>query len=252
MKNTKMKCRIEEIPALSELTRDNYLRNGQLFAVFSTVFNATFMERYTEQLQKVKELIEPAVLTGEMKKITEHIAGHYDRARNMANKAEFHVKNAGSVLSVKPADFGFRNLRKSLAKRNDEAILRELRALVQLIDTNRAALVEHGLTEEFYNELKDFTGQFEKDSLDQIRKQHERCELVRDNSVEFSAMWGMIIEICTAGRAIARERKDKIMYADYTISHLMKKVRLMRSTTDKEPEDTTSASPGVQTDRSAA
>jgi hypothetical protein len=111
MKNSNIKCRIEEVPALSELTRDNYLRDEQLFAAFSPVFNTSFMEKYVLQQQNLKKLAEPVIVTGEMKKITGRISEHYDKTRNIINQVEYYTKKTGLEMNVEPIDFGFGKLR---------------------------------------------------------------------------------------------------------------------------------------------
>jgi hypothetical protein len=232
MNSLKINCRTEEVPALSELTRDNYLRDQQLFAAFSPLFNDTFLEKYNAQEQKVKELVEPQTLTGEMKKITGRIAGHYEKARTIANKVEFFAEKAEALLNVKPTDFGFKVLRKSLKLKNDEGIIKGLRGMVQHIGANREALTQQGLTYEMYDEITGFIDAFEKDSLDQVRKLKERAELVKNNAGEFNAMWEMISTLCNAGQILAKERKDKAMLADYTMKKLVKKVRIMRKSNE--------------------
>jgi hypothetical protein len=161
-----------------------------------------------------------------MKVITERIKSHYEKARVYANKAEFYAKQAGSNLNMKPVDFGFKTLRSKLSQKDDEAIAKGLSDLSKNIAANQAALEAKGLTTEFKTEVDQFVKAFTDDSLAQTRKLNEREAVVRQNAGQINALWALITEICDAGKIIAKEKKDKNRIKDYTLTELVKSVRV--------------------------
>ncbi len=234
MENLIIGCRIEEVPFLAVSVRDNFLRDKELFVNLSPTFDDNYLGRYDQQAGVVKELVTPTVLTGEMKKITVRIGEHYNTARTMVNKVEFYAKKAGKSLTVKPSDFGFSALRRSIGKKDDEAIVKGFREMGKHIDNNSAVLEEQGLTPAIREEIGTFTDAFEKDSLDQGRKLAEREKLVRENAGELNTIWDLIREVCDAGKIIAKEKKNKAMLRDYTLRDQLKKVRIMRKKAEAE------------------
>jgi len=238
MEELSIRCRIEEVPFISQLVRDCFVRDRELFTNFSPVFRDNYLDEYDKQALMVKELVAPAQLTGEMKKITLRIGEHYNMARSVANKVEFYAEKAGRVLNVKPSDFGFSVLRKKIGKRDDEAIIKSLRDMGKHIDNNSQALEEVGLTATYRTEIGTFTDTFEKDSLDQNRKLAERETLVTQNTGELNAMWNLISEVCDAGKIIGKAEKNRPMVKDYTLTEQLKKVRILRK---QEVEDEGSA-----------
>jgi hypothetical protein len=226
MNELKISCRIEEVPFVTQLVRGQFIRDQNSFLTFSKLFDSTYLEKFDKQANQVNDLVAPSLYTGEMKLITERIRSHYDKARAYANKVEFYAKKAGSSLNIKPADFGFKTLRTKLGLKDDEAVAKGLTELTRVMTINQPALEANGLTLELKTEVDNFVLTFTSDSLAQTRKLNEREQVVRQNAGQINALWALITEICDAGKIIGKEKKDKSMVKDYTITELVKSVRI--------------------------
>jgi translation elongation factor EF-1beta len=225
MREVKMPCRIEEIPFLAEFTRDYFVRDRADFTAFSDVFSDKYLQKFDTQIKMVKERMAPALLTAEMKTITNRIRSQYITLRSIVNKVERYTVMAKGTMDTKPANFGFKNLRKKLRLKDDEAVVKKLRELLQHIDKNYEALEVNGLSKAYRQEIEEAINAFEADIIAQTRKIDEREKVVKQNARQFDTLWSMMTEIMGTGKVIYKT-KDKARVKDYTYSEMIKKVRL--------------------------
>ena len=236
MEDLKISCQVEEVPFLSELVRTRLMAHMAQFTGFSPLFADGYLTRYDEGAQTVNNIISPLQLTGEMKKITKALAVKYREARHILNRLEFLINSAGDGLTVAPEDFGIKNIRDQISRKNDEGIAKGLHDLLNLIGNNSAALEATGLTPEYTQEVQQFVTGFTEASLGQTGKLEERMKHVNENAGTINAHWKMITEICKAGKIIGKAEGDEDMVKEFTMKELKKRVRVERKKQEETEE----------------
>src|SRR3989339_229140 len=73
--------------------------------------------------------------------------------RSQLQLLEGYIKRAEN-LTILPKDFGISALRNKIAKKDQEAVIENLKVLFQNIDDNLAAIQAKGFTAAAYNKLK--------------------------------------------------------------------------------------------------
>lgn len=240
MEDPLFKCRIEELPFLGVFILASFNRDKADFMKFSPDYNDPFADNCQQAISIVEELVAPKKLTGEMKKITQQLADHFTRCRNVMNKVERYIDKAsqgGQALTMAPGDFGIKAIREAVRLRNDEGVVKHLRTLQQNLTDNLAALAAKGYTDEAQAELRALIKDLSETSVAQTMKKNERAELVKNNIGEFNKLWLIIDDLMKTGKAIYKE-KDKSKVKDYTYAELIKNVQLKRKQDDNTTPET--------------
>lgn len=217
-------CRLEEIPVLCRYVLNYFERDQAEFIAYSPLYNATYKSDFELRLAAVDDLVTPYTVTGEMKKITVRIDGHYANLRTELNKLEKYAKLAGNGLTVHPDDLGFKLIRDQVQSRNDEGVIRLLKELLRNLKVNAEVLAPVGLTPAMLTDLEAFIKTFTADSMAQTTKLKDRTELTRENVKEINALYAIVTDVLETGKVIFKA-KDKAKVRDYTFTDLLKLVR---------------------------
>jgi len=229
MEEPLFKCRIEELTFIGVFILVSFNRDKADFIKLSPDYNDPFAENCEQTITQVEELVAPKKLTGEMKKITQQLADGFTHCRNLMNKVERYVDKASQAgpLTMAPGDFGIKAVREAVGLKNDEGVVKNLRALQQNLTANLDALIPKGYTNEVQAELKTLIRDLNDTSVAQTLKKNERAELVKNNMGELNSLWLIIDDLMKSGKAIYKE-KDKSKVKDYTYAELIKNVQLKR------------------------
>lgn len=211
-------------------------RDKELFIEYSSVYGDLFITDMETQKDLVDELVPTRQLTSERKLLTRIVASDYTKTRNLANRAESYldkVDTALTPLTMSVADFGIRQLRDELEAKNDEGIVRELRALHMNLENNKIALEPKGYTAAISTQFKNLIATLTTDSTAQNLKLDDRKVLTRENIQEMNKLWKMMSDVMEDGKKIGKELKNDAMVKDYTFSNIQKKVRLERKAAEE-------------------
>lgn len=223
----------EDLPFIAYYLWVSLNRDKEMFKAYSPLYDDAYITELEARKKSVETLVPSRQVTGEIKLITQAVAADYTKVRNIVNRIESYVKKATAPLTISADSFGIQQVRSELNSKNDEGIVKELRALHQNAENNKAALEGAGYTEAISKELDNIIKSLTTNSTAQNLKTDDRKALTRDNIIEMNKLWKIMAEVMEDGKKIAREKENTAMAKDYTFSNLQKKVRQDR----KEKED---------------
>lgn len=234
----RFKCRHEELPFLGRIVHSLFNRDKSDFTTFSPDYVDVFGTTFETQNNVVMELVTSKKITAEIKKLTQKLGAHFKHGRNLLNKLERYARKAlksGLALTISPDDFGFKEARKDINKKNDEGVIKYLKLIQSNFNVNLQILETKGYTVAIQTEFDTLIKELSDDSVAQTMKKKEREVYIKNNIDEFNKLWDIIDDVLKSGKAIYKE-KDPSKVKDYTYAQLIKTVRLQR--TQEEDDET--------------
>jgi len=217
-------ARIEEVPTIGQFTIDAYTRDAAVFAAYKSVkYTAGFLTALQAKAVLVNNIINPVVLTGELKVITLRLTNNVLSLRGTMNLLEGYVADAVG-LTVAPRDFGISGVRKKVNSGDVEGLNGALATLLTNITNNITALTDQGYTVAAKNDLATLKLNIFNDNAAQNVKENARAALVVANI-------GVINDFLKDIRAIWADGKrlfkitDKVKLKDYTLAQQIKRIR---------------------------
>jgi hypothetical protein len=219
-----IRARIYEVPILGQFSIDSYSRDDDDFITFKpNKYTPAFLTALLAKQTAVNDIVNPVVLTAELKQITIRLHGNMIGLRNPMNWLQGYVNDA-TGLTVPAKDFGISQVRKSVNKGDAESLDGNLKTLLINIDNNMTKLSDVGYTDAMRNALKDAKAEIFKDNAQQNKKIDERGLLVAENLGTINDFLKDIKAIWTDGKLLYKIT-DKVRVKDYTNSELLKRIR---------------------------
>ncbi|MEO5570771.1 MAG: carboxypeptidase-like regulatory domain-containing protein [Bacteroidia bacterium] len=219
----RIKCRIEELPAIGGFLINSINTDLADFTAFSPDYNAAYVTAGQAQLTAITALIIPKTLTAELKVITLRI---YNNMAALPQKIDFlegYIKRT-TGLTVAAKDFGISAVRKANNKGDVEALGQALNYTLALAHNaaNLPLLTAKGYTVTQQTALTTIKTQLNDDNVAQNAKENARNNLVTANAGVINAFWDILTDISDAGKRIYRSSNKK---DDYTIAVLKRRIR---------------------------
>jgi len=225
----KFQGRHEELPAVAQFLIASFNRDLALFTDYSEDFNAAYATNFAAQIASVDEVVYPKTLTQEGKLVTARIATNIERLKELNTLTESYVKRAGDALTIAPADFGCRDLRKKLNKKDVEGVITSLRTLLKNIEANLGTLTAKGFKKATQTELAALPDNLTTDNTLQNTNIQARNQLMNDNIDLFDALYATMRDVSETGKVIHNTLSGKPeRVGDFTISVLLRRVRAER------------------------
>jgi len=221
--STFFKFRQEELPVVGELLLQMFTRDRSAFEDFSAEYNDEYLKGVSKQIKKVNDLTQAPTLTAEIKKTTTEL---YDCLNDIVPKLNLiaaYAQRANKALIIKVADFGIKQAKKDIKKKNVEGYCTKVKVVEQNIANNIAALKARGYKEKLGKELSTLTQKVYDLNLIQEEKIREKKELVLNNHEELNKLWTMMADLSKTGKLIMKANKQKS--EDYMFTHIIKQVR---------------------------
>ena len=218
--------RQEELPAVAEFIYASFNRDLALFTDYSPDFNAAYVTNLRDQIDDLTEVVFPKTLTQQGKLVTARIVSNLARLKILNDLTDSYVKRAGSALTVPPADFGCRDLRRKIKSGDVEGVVKALRIVLQNMDANLEALMTKGLKEAAKTEMNALPDTLTADNTLQNNNIQARNQLVNDNIDLFDALYATMRDVAEAGKVIHKTisgTPERV--ADFTVSVLLRRVR---------------------------
>lgn len=219
-----IKARLEEIPTIGQFTIDSYIRDFADFKAYKTAkYTPAFLTALQAKAVAVNAIVNPVVLTGELKVITLRLTNSILGLRSTMNLLEGYVVDAvGLTVGVK--DFGISGVRKKVASGDAEGLNAALNTLLTNVTNNLAALNTAGYPVGDETLLADVKQSIFDDNAAQNVKENKRAALVvanigliNDFLADIKAIWG------DGKRLYKFSNKTKLK--DYTNSTIIKRIR---------------------------
>ncbi|WP_282125464.1 hypothetical protein [Marinifilum flexuosum] len=217
------KFRQEELPVVGNFLLNRFKRDRVLFEGFSPEYNDEYEANWLSQIQKVEHLNLASHLTADMKQITDKM---YQLMNEIVDQLDFtsaYAQRANKTLTIKFSDFGIKEAKKELRKKNVEGYLLRIKLVQQNVTDNLEALKAKGYKEEIGSEIVSMTQKVKELNEQQDEKMSERKQLVANNNGEFEKLWAILSDVSRTGKLLMKN--DKIKAEEYMFSHILKKVR---------------------------
>jgi hypothetical protein len=226
--STYFKFRQEELPIVGEILLQMFTRDRSAFENFSAEYNDEFLTAVGNQIKKVNDLTQSPTLSAEIKKITADLYGCADSIIPQLDLIAAYARRANKALIVRAADFGVKQAKKEVRRKNIEAFCSKVKVVEQNIANNLDALKAKGYKETLGTKLSKLTKQAYDLNLLQEEKLREKKELVVSNHEEFTKLWNMLTDLSKTGKLLMKTSKQKS--EDYMFSHIINQVRKSKVT----------------------
>ncbi|MEP7169448.1 MAG: carboxypeptidase-like regulatory domain-containing protein, partial [Bacteroidota bacterium] len=219
----RIKCRIEELPAIGGFLLDSMNTDLTDFTAFSPDYDAAFVTAAQSALTGITALIIPKTLTAELKVITLRM---YNNMAALPQKIDFlegYIKRT-SGLTVAAKDFGISAVRKANNKGDVEGLVQALNYTLALAHNaaNKPLLQAKGYVVGQQTALTTIMTDLNTDNVAQNAKVNARNTLVTANAGVINAFWDTLTDISDAGKRIYKKSNKK---DDYTIAVLKRRIR---------------------------
>lgn len=217
-------CKNEEVPVIAGFSALSLERDLADFTTYSPIFDAAYLTDYKTKIEAVQELVQPYSETVEGKIITARIELTSQEVITLANHLEGYVNLAAKNIAVKPADFGFAQLRNAVRSRDLEAVLNLIKPVKNNVEKYKTELGAVGMTPAFAIKFTQADASLADDKKKYYTMVSNRAALVQSNMAQLNDLYNQMSQICDIGKILYKQ-SDKAKLNDYTVSFLLKQVR---------------------------
>lgn len=229
-------CKDEELPVVCGFTLLSLKRDLADFTAYSPQFTGEYVTNYETRIADAQELVQPKSETVELKVITERIYATLDALIGPVNHLEGYINLAGKTVPLSAADFGLKQLRKSLRSRDVENVLAVLKTVEGNIARFKTELAAKGLTDELVAKFAAARTSLADDKNKKYGLLSARMARVVNNLGLLNSLYEQFTEICTIGKVLYKQT-DKAKLNDYTFAWLMKQVRRSDKPAEEKPAE---------------
>lgn len=227
-------CRIEELPVLGGFLKQSFVNYRQDFEDYSPDFNQSYLDKFTEKLDRVTGIVYPEKLTEELKVTTKRLYATLASLRDPLNKIEGYVERAEN-LTTGVNGFQIKNCRAALSRKDVEKLIKYLGILNAAVKDNFDRLTEKGLKPELRDFFVDVLNSIASDNQQQNDKMNEKAELVENNIDVLNELWDLMQDVMKTGKRIYKHVNES-RTKEFTMTVLMERVRSERKAKEEEPE----------------
>jgi hypothetical protein len=222
--NLLIRARMDEVTTVGQFVIDAYTRDFDFFKAYKpSKYVEEFLTNLTAKKVVVDRIVNPVVLTGELKVITQRLLQEMLSLREPMNLLEGYVADA-SPLTVAPKDFGISPVRKKVNSGDAEGLNGTLNTLVANTGNNLPALKAVGYSDAAFAALKDVQKSIFDDNAAQNAKEVARAALVVNNIGVINDFLKDIKAIWDDGKRLFK-LNDKVKVKDYTNADIIRRIR---------------------------
>jgi hypothetical protein len=235
MAERKFTLRIEEMPVIGKFLFDSFNRDFSDFQGYSPDFNNAYRNIFSNLVDAVNDIVNPKTLVAELKKITADMYDIIDSLRPIMNRLEGYVDRVdASDLTIQASDFGIKAVRDKISNKDQEALLENLKVVIENIDNNLAKLQAKGWDNEQDQELRDKRTEIANANAAQNMKMDQREAKVQDNIDTLNELWVIMQDVMDTGRVRLYKFDNPEKAGDYTLAVLKNRIR-QEGTADTDP-----------------
>ena len=217
-------CRIDEVTIIGQFVIDSYKRDIADFQAYKpSKYTPDFLTALVGKKDAVDALVNPVVLTGQLKLITLTLANNVEGLRGTMNLLEGYVADA-NPLTVGVKDFGISGVRKKVNSGDMEGLDGALKTLITNTGDNLPALKDVGYTDDMYAALKATKQSIFDDNAAQKKKMDDISKLSADNIGVINDFLKDIKGIMDDGKRMYKTT-DAVKLKDYTFADIKKRLR---------------------------
>lgn len=228
-------CKDEELPVMGGFLCSSLKNHSTLFSGYSPKFSLEYLTGFETQVTIVSDLVNPKDETALRKVITKRIYDTMDDLGDVNYRLEGYIDLAKDNISISPADFGIKVLRKGIKSRDAEKVLNGLKSVINFITTFKEALIEVGATEALLEKYNTAQTKINADKLEQYNLAMNRAGTVQTNVGELNKLYEIMKEVMKFGKIIFKN--DAAKTKEYTYANLLSKVRHVLKKEDEATGD---------------
>jgi hypothetical protein len=217
------KFRLEELPVVADLLLQLMNRDRHYFASFSSEFNDAYIADVQTQILRIQDLIPAQIISAEKSKLTSLRYQVMGEIMYILDRIDAYVRRASDQLNVHADDFGIREAKQDLKRKNVEGSLMRIKEVEQNISLNLQALQIKGYKIELGEELLESTEKMAEMNLLKVEMISRRKQLVIQNHTQYQLLWNYILEISDIGKLVMRLEQAKAN--EYKFCNLLKHIR---------------------------
>lgn len=225
MAEKKFSLRNEEMPVVGRFVFESFERDYADFVDYSPDFNDAYKASFLAKLEEVENLVNPKKVLNEQKKTTATLYENIDSLRPILAKLEGYVERAGDDLSILVDDFGFKEVRRKIDNKDQEALLENLKILLQNVADNMVLLEAKGWNVAKNDELVALRDEISSGNIEQNAKMDER-NLNTDASITtMNELWDIMRDVMETGQQRLYKFENTKKADDYTVTTLKGRIR---------------------------
>lgn len=224
------KFRLEELPVVADLLLQLMNRDRQYFTSFSSDFNDAYISNVQTQIVRIKDLIPAQAITAKKSKLTSDRYQKMKEIMHLLDRINAYVWRASDQLNIIADDFGVREAKQELKRKNVEGSLMRIREVEQNISSNLQALKTKGYKIDLGDELLESTEIMAHMNLQKMEMISQRKQLVVHNHSQYQLLWNYILEILEIGKLVMR--LEKVKADEYKFCNLLTHVRKSAAVSD--------------------
>lgn len=214
-------CKNEELPVICKFAAFNLSRDLPDFSAYSPRFSNEYVEGFKAKINVVSELVEPRSEIMELKLLNEQLYKRIDELITPINFLTGYINMANGQLKLSPADFGLATLRKGIASKDVESVIRSLQTVNANIAKHKSILAQQGLKDELVDRFTDDAIQIAAGKQNQYEMLSNRKNLVQTNQALLNELFDQLNEILSTGKTLYK-KVDLAKQKGYTFNELKK------------------------------
>jgi hypothetical protein len=217
----KMRLKQEEIVPVADMLIASFERDQAEMEAENSFYSVAFLNQFKTTTDNVRKLEAADVLLTKQKTVTKELYLLADNLYQPLKLFNIVVQKAGMPTNLVP------EIITNLKSRNIEGGLLSIKALLQVVSSNKSALESKAMKATFPELLKtNFDALTEKSNL-QTKIRKDRKLLTDGNQSTYDALYNdYIIDLCTMGKALYH---GKAKAKEYTITNMLKNVHVTRN-----------------------
>jgi len=221
-------CKDEELPIICKFAAYSLKRDLADFGAYSPKFTAAYADEFEARNVALGELIEPKLETVELKLLTERQYKTFAGLTLPINHLAGYIELAGEEVAISATDFGLTALRKAIAVKDAESVIKNLQTVLQNIAKYRESLTAQGLQDGVAEKFAAAAASVAADKQRHFEITSHRKKMVQNNTTMLNEAYKQFNEILKIGK-ILYKTKDPARYNDYIFRELKKQVRKVAS-----------------------
>ncbi len=244
MKSKNFRVRFEDLPAFGEFVESSFLHDKDLFTAYSPVYANGFTEHFHKQLEAVRKIALPGIITGRMKKATQNQYKAQEDMLKLLGHIERYCQLAADELPFKIADLKLSELRTSLRKHDAEMAIVGARFVRESLQPGVAVMQEKGLEPRKIEELDRLMEDIRVQNIEQNELMNERRRQVEDNMNLMNDFWLLLQDLMRTGKLIHQD--NPVRKAEYTEKNIRSRLRQVSSQKQEEANGKPPETPGPE------
>jgi hypothetical protein len=230
-----LKIRYDEISPVGDITKNAFHERKPKFIDFSSDYDGTYETNFETKLTAVKGIIDTHFHIGKIASLTKSIEADIPKISPYLDGLGKYAKMAAAQLSVPLKQFGVKEVRNKVNRKEVEGLDGTLHSLILNIDDNFAALEARGYKQEKLDELKALKLKIYTENTEQEGLKYDKQQAVEANKGLFKEVLLIIADIQETGKILFK-RESPATALEFTMQDILRKIRHETNPVKKEAE----------------